>query len=187
MTNGHHMNKSESPSPKDDLDQVWLKLPQWFWRRRFFFFVFLHFRYYLPLEMTNGHHVNKSESPFPKDDLGQVWLKLAQWFWRRFFISIFPCIFTFWLLPPLENNQWSSYEQIGIPFPQGWFGPCLVEIGPVFLEKKIFFYFSVYFYIFATISPWKWPIVIIWTNLNPFPPMMIWTKFDWNWPTLVHL
>jgi hypothetical protein len=62
-----------------------MKLDQWFWRRRFLknFSVFLHFRYYLPLEMTDGHHLNKSESPPPKDDLWQVWLKLAQWFWRR--------------------------------------------------------------------------------------------------------
>jgi hypothetical protein len=27
------LNKLESPSPKDDLCQVWLKLVQWFWRR----------------------------------------------------------------------------------------------------------------------------------------------------------
>jgi hypothetical protein len=26
-------NKLESPLPKDDLRQVWLKLAQWFWRR----------------------------------------------------------------------------------------------------------------------------------------------------------
>ena len=29
-----HLNKLESPSPKDALCQVWLKLAQWFWRRR---------------------------------------------------------------------------------------------------------------------------------------------------------
>ena len=29
-----HMNKIESPSSKDALCQVWLKLAQWFWRRR---------------------------------------------------------------------------------------------------------------------------------------------------------
>jgi hypothetical protein len=29
-----HLNKLESPSSKDDLCQVWLKLAQWFWRRR---------------------------------------------------------------------------------------------------------------------------------------------------------
>ena len=30
-----HLNKLESPSPKDVLCQVWLKLAQWFWRWRF--------------------------------------------------------------------------------------------------------------------------------------------------------
>ena len=29
-----HLNKLESPTPKDALCQVWLKLAQWFWRRR---------------------------------------------------------------------------------------------------------------------------------------------------------
>ena len=29
-----HLNKLESPSPKDALCQVWLKLAQWFWRGR---------------------------------------------------------------------------------------------------------------------------------------------------------
>ena len=32
----YHLNKLESPSPKDALCQVWLKLAQLFWRRRFF-------------------------------------------------------------------------------------------------------------------------------------------------------
>ena len=30
-----HLDKLESPSLKDALCQVWLKLAQWFWRRRF--------------------------------------------------------------------------------------------------------------------------------------------------------
>ena len=34
-----HLNKLESPSSKDSLCQVWLKLAQWFWRRDFFNFV----------------------------------------------------------------------------------------------------------------------------------------------------
>ena len=49
-----HLNKLiyHSASPKDDLCQVWLKLAQWFWRRRIFKIikVFSLFRYYLPLE-----------------------------------------------------------------------------------------------------------------------------------------
>jgi hypothetical protein len=27
------LNKLESPSPKDDLCKVWIKLVQWFWKR----------------------------------------------------------------------------------------------------------------------------------------------------------
>jgi diadenosine tetraphosphatase ApaH/serine/threonine PP2A family protein phosphatase len=32
------LHKLDSPSPKDDLYQVWMKLAQWFWRRKFYFF-----------------------------------------------------------------------------------------------------------------------------------------------------
>jgi len=84
-----HLNKLESPSPKDALCQVWLKLAQWFWRRRFFNFVnvFSLFCNYLPLEKDRALHLNKLESPSPKDALCQVWMKLAQWFWRRRFFN----------------------------------------------------------------------------------------------------
>ena len=34
-----YLKKLESPSPKDALCQVWLKLAQWFWRRGFYNFV----------------------------------------------------------------------------------------------------------------------------------------------------
>ena len=47
-----HLIKLEFPSLKDVLCQVWLKLAQWFWRKRFFNFVnvFSLFHNYLPLE-----------------------------------------------------------------------------------------------------------------------------------------
>ena len=81
-----HLNKHETLSPKDTLCQAWLKLAQWFWRRRFFKILSTYFRYfvnYLPLEKDGAINLNKLESPSPKDALCQVWLKLAQWFWRR--------------------------------------------------------------------------------------------------------
>ena len=58
----HHLNKFESPLTKNAFCQVWLKLDQLFWRRRFFkvanlFLLFPNYRYLpfgkdLPLEQT---------------------------------------------------------------------------------------------------------------------------------------
>ena len=41
------------------------------------------------------------------------------------------------LLSPLEIGRGPLFEQTWIPFTQGCFGPILVEIGPVILEKKM--------------------------------------------------
>ena len=61
-----HLNKLESPSPKDALKQIWLKLVQWFLRRFLNFKnVFLLFRNYLPLEKGEALHLNKL-TPFSK-------------------------------------------------------------------------------------------------------------------------
>ena len=81
----HHLNKLEYPSPKNALCQVWMKLAQWFWRRRFLnvINVLSLFRNYLPLEKDQALHLNNLESPLPKNALCQFWLKLDQWFWRR--------------------------------------------------------------------------------------------------------
>ena len=86
----HHLNKFESPSPKEAtcMNQVWLTLVQSFLRRRFFLIssmYFLLFRNYLPLEKGGAFHLNKLDSPSPKDALCQVWLKfypLGVWRWK---------------------------------------------------------------------------------------------------------
>jgi hypothetical protein len=69
-----HFNNLESPPPKDDLCQVWLKLAHWFWRRRFLYdpTPFFHFCDYLPFEEDLALYLNNLESPLPKDDLYQV-------------------------------------------------------------------------------------------------------------------
>jgi hypothetical protein len=68
------LNKLESPSPKDDLCQVWLKLALWFWRRRLLNdpTPFLHFFYYLPFDEDLALYLNKLECPSPKNNLYQV-------------------------------------------------------------------------------------------------------------------
>ena len=58
-------NKLESPSLKDTFCQSWLKLAQWFWRRRNFFnfvnvFSIFH---HLPSEKVVAFHLYKVESP----------------------------------------------------------------------------------------------------------------------------
>ena len=103
-----HLKKLKSPLPKDALCQVWLKLAQWFWRRRFsnFVNVFSLFRNYLPLEKDTVLHLNKLNSlhstlfrnylPLEKGEalhlkknlnplhprmlLTKVWIKFAEWF-----------------------------------------------------------------------------------------------------------
>ena len=115
-----HLNKLESPSPKDALCQVWLKLAQWFWRRRLLNFVnvFSLFHNYLPLQKGGVLHLNKLESPSPKDALCQVWLKMAQWFWRgRFlnFINVFSQIRNYL---PLEKGEALLLNKLESPSPK---------------------------------------------------------------------
>ena len=68
-----YLTKLESPSPKDALCQVFLKLAQWFSRRSIYNFVnvFLVLRNYLPLVKGLALKVNKFESPTSKDALCQ--------------------------------------------------------------------------------------------------------------------
>ena len=107
-----HLNKLESPSLKDALCQVWLKLAHWFWRRRFLNFVnvFLLFRYYLPLEKGGALHLNKGEFLSPNDALCQVWLKLALWFWRRRFLKFCQLFSLFLNYFPLEKGVGVLFE-----------------------------------------------------------------------------
>ena len=61
-----HLNKIESPLPKDALCQILLKLAQQFWSRRFLNFVnvFSVLHSYLPLGKGQGPSLKKLESPF---------------------------------------------------------------------------------------------------------------------------
>ena len=93
-----HLNKIEFTLSKDALYQVWLKLAQWFWRRRFWNFIlniFLLFCYYLPLEKGMVLHLKKLESTSPKDALCQL-----------------PSLFEIGLLVLKEKkNMWKVYDK----------------------------------------------------------------------------
>ena len=57
----------------------------------------------------------------------------------------------------------------------------LVKIGPVALEKIVFFVSSMYFCYFIIISPLKWAWPFIWANLNLLHQRILCAKFGWNW------
>jgi hypothetical protein len=154
-----------------------MKEAPWFWRRRFFFLIFLVFLwlidyllFYVPLKnislIWRRHHCRWRAAKF-RPMLG------AQGLWAgRDLYRATPAV--------TRDLGFSGLIRRTAPFSRllrhawGCGGPILTRIltGPL------------YFYIFAIISPWKWPMVIIWTNLNPLPPNnMIWAKFGWNWPS----
>ena len=110
-----HLNNLESPSPKDAVCQVWLKLAQWFWRKIYLNFVniFSLFRNYLPLEQRVALHLNKQ---------ARMLCAKFGWFWR---------IISPW------TRTWPFIWTNLIPFIKECFVPSLVEIGLVVLEKKM--------------------------------------------------
>ena len=152
----NHLNKLESPSPKDALCQVWLNMAQWFWRRRFLNFVnvFTLFRNYLPLEKGGALHLNKVKSPSPK------WMLCAKFGWnwpsgseeKDFLIlSIYFCYFA--IISPWKRTEPFFWTKLNPLHPRmlcakfDWNWPSCSG-GEVF-----FLILSVYFRYFAIISP----------------------------------
>jgi hypothetical protein len=69
-----HLNKLESPPPKDDLCQVWLKISPVVLERKIFKCPtpFLHFCDFFPFEEDLALYLNKLEFPLSKNNLYQV-------------------------------------------------------------------------------------------------------------------
>ena len=67
----------------------------------------------------------------------------------------------------LLRIEWSIFIKGWIPFTQGCFVPCLVEIGPVVLEKNIF-----RFLYFVIISPLKKDLTLYLHKLDSLHSMM---------------
>ena len=100
------LSKLESPSPKDALCQVWLKLTQWFWRRFLNFVnVFSLFRNYLPLEKGGVLHLNKLESPSTNDVFFQVLLKFGPVVLEEKFLNFVNVFSLFYNHLPLEKSR----------------------------------------------------------------------------------
>ena len=116
-----------------------LKLAHWFWRRRFFLNSPMNFRCSLIISPC------KKGGPFIWTNLNPLYTRMLcakfslNWpsgsgeenclissMYFRYFVILSPLI-----------RAGASFEQTWIPYTQGCFVPSLVEIGPVFLEKKM--------------------------------------------------
>ena len=171
-----HFNKLESPSFKDALCKVWLKLTQWFLRGRFlnFVYVFLLFGYFLPLENGVALHLNNLESSSPKEALSLILFKLAQWFLRRTSLN-FVYLFHYLVIISSWKRVWPFIKtNLNLdPSHNDALYQVWLKLAELVLEKSL----SMYFCNFVIISPWKrvWPL--IWTNMNPLYQRILYAKF----------
>jgi hypothetical protein len=185
MGNPLHLNKLESPSPKDYLCQFWLKLALLFWRKRLLNDTtpFLHFVIISPLKRTWPFIWTNLNSLHPKAiiSLGFVFTIYVEERFRtqngRYFNSTIKNVYPFWVLNLSFIH--SKYE------PEWYNCLCLHPriictkfdwIWPAGSTEYDFKKFSVYFYSSAIISPWRREIPFIWTNLKPLHPRMICAK-----------
>ena len=133
----HHLNKLDSPSSKDALCQVWLKIAQWFWRRFLNFvnvFLLFHNYMYLPLEKDVALHLNKLDSPSPQGsfvsslvEIGTVVLKKK--------LSMY---FSYFILNSPWKRVWPFiWTNLNPLHPRCFNVPSLVETSTAVLEKKM--------------------------------------------------
>ena len=156
------IKKFESPSPKDALCQVWLKLVLTCWRKKMNILYFP----YLPL--------GKLESPSPRDTLCQILMKLIQCVCRRRCLNVYNIISQ--ILPGKKHDP--AFEQNRNTPPKD--ALCLVWLKLVkWFRRRLFFYIFniIYYFAITCISPRKRVWSYISTNFNPLQPWMLCAKF----------
>ena len=124
-----HLNKLESPSPKNTLCHVWLKLAQWFWRIRSLNFVNV-FSLFCNLCRIISHW--ERERPFIWTNLNPHHQRMLNakfgWNWpscygKEDFLKFCQCNFAFLYYLPLEKAQalwrdeWADRYKITIGLP----------------------------------------------------------------------
>ena len=133
-----HLNKLKSSLPKDAFCYVWLKLAQRFWRR--FFKMSMYFHYFVFISPQ------KKEKSFIWTNLNSLHSRMIcakfGWNWPsgsggEDTLNLSMYIRNFVIIYPWKRGS-PSFEITWIPFTQGYFGPSLIEIVPVVLEKMIF-------------------------------------------------
>ena len=120
--------------------------------------------HYLLYENFMVLHLNKLESPLPKDALCQFGWNWPSGSGEEVFLipSVYFCYFL--IISPWKRAGPFIWTNLNPLHPRLCFGPSVVEIGSVVLERKIFKFcqcICVYFFI---ISPWKRAGSFIWKS-----------------------
>ena len=116
-----HLKKPESPLPKDALCQIWLKVAQWFWKRKWKTEKF----------MTTSAFGSGELKAMIISNYERNWMVLI----CKNFISFYPR-FSF-----MKLRQWifafliKIFDETWICFTQWCLVQTLVEIGPVFFRR----------------------------------------------------
>ena len=140
--NGFSFKQIESPTPKDALWQVWLKLVQWFSRRRYFLISSMYFRYFViisPLEkgwalFEQTWILFTQECFVPNlDETGTVILE------KKIFLNFVNVFLLFHNYLPWKK----AFEQIWVPLHPGMHALCQVwmKLTKWFWKRKFFFKF----------------------------------------------
>ena len=102
-----HLNKFESPSLKDALWQVWLKLAQWFWRRKIFKII----QCFFAISLLS--FLGKGQGPL----FEETWIPFTKEYFMPSLVEIGPVILEkkkkMWKVSndDNDNEQWTNCDQ----------------------------------------------------------------------------
>ena len=98
--------------------------------------MFLHFQNYLPLKKDKAVYLNLNPL-HPRMHCAKIAWNWPSGSWEEDFLNLSMYFYNFVIISPRKRSG-PSFEQIWIPSSQEYFVPCLIEIGLVVIEKKIF-------------------------------------------------
>jgi hypothetical protein len=180
---GLHLNKLEFLSCKKCLYQVWLKLARCFILKDSFQYTNIKIVSPLlsPTLTLRDSNLYKLKSALSQKAFMQIWVILAQWFSRKNFFSDLTLFLHFCDYLHFEKDLGPLLVQFKIPFTQGWFAPCFIEIGVLVLEKKIFFNINICKNGFPYCGPSRHPGTMMWTILNLHNIRKLSCKYELFW------
>ena len=163
-----HLIKFESPSPKDALCQVWLKLAQWFWIRRSYF------RYFIIISPW------KRVGPFIWTNLSPHHPKLlcAKFGWNWLSGSFKFCQFV--IIRPWKKSGSLLLNKLESSSPKNALWQVWLKLAQRFLIRRFLKFVNV-FSLFCNYLPLEKGWALHLNKLESPAPMDALCQISWNW------